>query len=73
MNSNIEEKVVKYGKISVEIVNALKLKPYTTGRELSEAFAVSQSAIEKNIAKLQKAGRLKHHSPTKNGYWEVVE
>jgi predicted HTH transcriptional regulator len=65
--------VVKYGKIAEEIVKALQINPNATGKELSAAFSVSQSAIEKNIAKLQKAGRLKHHGPTKNGYWVVVE
>ena len=73
LNRKIEEKVVSYGRIAEEVINVLKINPYATGRDLSSAFSVSQSAIEKNIAKLQRAGRLKHHGPTKNGYWEVVE
>jgi predicted HTH transcriptional regulator len=59
--------------IATKVIEILKTRPHTTGKEIAESLSVSQSAIEKNINKLQKAGLLKHHGPTKNGYWEVLE
>ena len=70
---NTEEIRKKYGRNAFEIISLLSTNPYLTGKEMAVSLSVSQSTIEKNISKLQKAGLLKRQGPTKGGYWELVE
>nr|WP_198012279.1 HTH domain-containing protein [Desulfosarcina sp. BuS5] len=41
--------------------------------ELANVLEITTRAIEKQIAKLQKNGRLKRIGPPKGGCWEVVD
>lgn len=41
--------------------------------QLGEKIGISQTAIEKNIAKLKKLGYVRRVGPVKGGYWEVVK
>ncbi len=40
--------------------------------EMAEKTNLSQSTIEKIVAKLKKAGLLKRIGPDKGGHWEIV-
>ena len=40
--------------------------------EIADKTKLSQSTIEKNVAKLKKAGILKRIGPDKGGHWEIV-
>jgi len=68
-----EEIRKKYGVIAEKIILKITDNPNIKIKELAVLLSVSQSAVEKNIAKLKKDGLLQHIGSTKGGYWEVVE
>ena len=70
---NAEEIRKKYGVIAERIILKITDNPHITIKEIAMLLSVSQSAVEKNIAKLKKDGLLQHIGSTKGGYWEVVE
>ena len=51
----------------------LKTNATLTGREIATKLKMSQSAIEKNLAKLQGARALRHEGSTKAGVWVVLD
>jgi ATP-dependent DNA helicase RecG len=61
------------GKSSGKILELMRNKPYMTIPELAEQLGISTRAVEKNLRKLQEAGRLKRVGPAKGGHWEVLE
>ena len=64
------------GKVSgnqIKILLQMKENPYITKEQLSKILKISTTAIDNNIAKLKKAGKLKRIGPDKNGYWEVTD
>lgn len=68
-----EEIRKKYGVTAEKIVLKITDNPHITTKEIAELLSVSQSAVEKNIAKLKKDGLLKRIGSTKSGYWEILE
>lgn len=44
-----------------------------TGREIATKLKMRQSAIEKNLAKLQEAGAIQHEGSTKGSVWVVLD
>jgi len=40
---------------------------------LAEALAISTRAVEKQIVRLRRDGRLRRIGPAKGGHWEVIE
>lgn len=60
------------GKSSEVIITMLRNNKTMTIPELAEALSISTRAVEKNIQKLQNAGRLKRIGPAKGGYWDVL-
>jgi ATP-dependent DNA helicase RecG len=59
------------GKSSEIILKLLAKDSHLTIPELAEKLQISTRAVEKNLHKLQKAGRLKRIGPTRGGHWEV--
>jgi ATP-dependent DNA helicase RecG len=59
------------GKSSEKILDLLTNDSLLTIPELAEKLQISTRAVEKNLHKLQKAGRLKRIGPTRGGHWEV--
>ncbi|MBX3110268.1 MAG: putative DNA binding domain-containing protein [Fimbriimonadaceae bacterium] len=60
-------------KSSERILNLLRQDGEATTTQLAEALGLSRRAVEKHIAALKIAGRLKRIGPDRGGKWEVVE
>ena len=58
-------------KTSLLILSKLKNDPRMTSAELASALEISPKAVEKQIARLKKSGKLLRIGPDKGGYWEV--
>ncbi len=68
-----EEIRKKYGIIAEKIILNMIENSHITIKEIAVLLSVSQSAVEKNIAKLKKDALLQHIGSTKGGHWEVLE
>ena len=66
-----EGSVKSSGKTAERILDLVKRRPKTTIPELASALKVTTRAVEKQIAKLKKSGRLRRVGPAKGGRWEV--
>ncbi len=53
------------------IIKALRKDGKTTTRMLTEMLGISDTAVEKHLAKLKAEGLLTRVGPDKGGYWEV--
>lgn len=60
-------------KSSEKILALLKANPALAARELALRLEMSPRGVEKQIAALREAGRLRRVGPAKGGYWEVIE
>ncbi|MFZ5908201.1 MAG: RNA-binding domain-containing protein [Nitrospirota bacterium] len=60
-------------KSSEKILLLLKNFPELSAREVSGRLKLSQRAVEKQIAKLRKEGRIRRVGPAKGGHWEVLQ
>jgi ATP-dependent DNA helicase RecG len=60
-------------KSSWKIIDLLTNQPHMTIPELAGKLQISTRAVEKNLRKLQEAGRLKRVGPAKGGRWEVLK
>jgi len=58
-------------KSSEKILSLLKTEPGLSAREIALKIGISPRAVEKQIAKLRQAGRLRRIGPAKGGRWEV--
>ncbi|TBR14842.1 MAG: HTH domain-containing protein [Rugosibacter sp.] len=56
---------------SEEIFDLIARKPHVTAKELAQMCGVTPRAIEKQIAKLKREGRLIRIVPNKGGHWQV--
>ena len=71
---NIRKKAVrKSGKKTVDKVwELLRDQPHLTFDGMVAALGITRSTIQKHIANLKKAGRLRRVGPDKGGHWAVV-
>jgi len=60
-------------KTSVKILLAVEENQNVTIPELAEITGVTTRSVERNIKKLQEAGKLRRVGPDKGGHWEVIE
>ena len=69
-----QKKVVRKGcqKTVDRLADLLRAQPHLTQVGLSAALGISRQAIQKHIANLKEAGRLRRIGPDKGGHWEVV-
>lgn len=68
---NTEEIWKKYGRNTEEILKIIVKNPESTTQIMAEQINVSVSTIEKNIAKLKRAGIIERVGSTKSGYWKI--
>ena len=61
------------GKTSARVLEMLRQTPHLTIPDLAESLAVSTRAVEKQIAKLRKEGRIRRIGPARGGHWKVIE
>lgn len=55
------------------ILMLLKAEPRITRRLLAERIGITPSGVKYHLAKLRKAGIIRHVGPTKAGRWEVLK
>ena len=60
-------------KSSEKILHLLRDRKTVSAREIAEVLGMSPRAVEKHIAALKTAGRLRRIGPAKGGHWEVVQ
>jgi ATP-dependent DNA helicase RecG len=60
------------GKTEEQIVGLLSEKPGSTIPELAETLDLTTRAVEKQIARLRKDGRLRRVGSRKAGHWEIL-
>ena len=68
------KKVVRKGgqKTAERLLEILKRNPATTQTEMMKCLGIkSRNAIQKHLANLKKAGRLRRVGPDKGGHWAV--
>ena len=68
-----QKKVVRKGcqKTVDRLAELLKVQPHLTQVGMSAALGISRQAVQKHIANLKKAGRLRRVGPDKGGHWAV--
>ena len=68
-----QKKVVRKGcqKTVDRLAELLKAQPHLTQVGMSAALGISRQAVQKHLANLKKAGRLRRVGPDKGGHWEV--
>jgi len=59
-------------KSSEKILSLVQADSALSAREIAETLGVTQRAVEKQIARLRKDGRLRRVGPAKGGHWEVL-
>ena len=69
-----QKKVVRKGcqKTADRLMELLTAHPDLTQAGMVAALGISRQAIQKHLAKLKNAGRLRRIGPDKGGHWEVV-
>ena len=73
-NEGCQKKVVRKGcqKTVDRLADLLKAQPHLTQVGMSAALGISRQAIQKHIANLKAAGRLRRIGPDKGGRWDVL-
>jgi len=51
----------------------LREDPAMTRNVLAKRIGITPDGIKYHLARLSKAGRIRHVGPTKKGYWQVLE
>ena len=73
VESSVKSSVKSSVNTEERILRLLQENPTTTIGNLAEILGLSTRAVEKQIAKLKKEGRLKRIGSARKGRWEVVE
>ena len=70
-----KKKVVgKSGKKTIDRVwTLLQERPQSTFADMVRVLGITRSTIQKHIANLKAAGRIRRVGPDKGGHWEVIE
>ncbi len=71
--SGSEKNEKGYRKTSEKIVDRLRRNPKTTISILAKDLGISTRAVEKQLAGLKKANRIRRNGSNKSGFWEVLE
>lgn len=58
--------------IDQRILRDLSAEPSLSARQLAERLTLSQRAVEKHLASLQRQGRLLRHGSPRAGHWQVL-
>jgi len=58
-------------KSSEKIIRLLRAEPSLSAQEIAKRIGISPRAVEKQIARLKKEGRLRRMGPARGGHWEV--
>lgn len=55
------------------ILRLLGQDPLSTAKILAQKVGITEKGVRYHLDQLKRQGRLRHHGPTKKGYWEVIE
>ena len=68
-----QKKVVRKGcqKTVERLFGLLKARPHLTQIDMATALGISRQAVQKHLANLKAAGRIRRVGPDKGGHWEV--
>jgi len=72
VKTSVKASVKTSVKTSVKILEYIAESPETTIPELAEVTGVTTRSVERNIKKLQDAGKLRRVGPAKGGHWKVL-
>lgn len=72
IKSSVKDSVTSSVNTEDKILHHLKQNPTTTIKELANLLDLTTRAVEKQIAKLKQAGKLKRVGSARKGYWEIV-
>ena len=72
IQSSVKSSVKSSEKTEYKILRYFKNYPHATIKEVAQYLDLSDRAIEKQIAKLKKEGKIKRIGSAKGGYWEVI-
>jgi predicted HTH transcriptional regulator len=61
------------GKSSEKSLSLVRIESTLSARAIALRLGITPRAVEKQVARLRKDGRLKRVGPTKGGYWHVLE
>jgi ATP-dependent DNA helicase RecG len=70
--SSVKSSVESSVKTNVRILELLSASSGMTMADLAEVVGLSKRAVEKQVAKLRREGRLRRVGSRKAGHWEVV-
>ena len=59
-------------KTAKKIVELMRDNPEVTQADMACALSISRQAVQKHIARLKSAGRIRRVGPDNGGHWEVV-
>lgn len=59
-------------KSSEKIIKLIQKNPHLTIRGLAEQVNISTRAVEKQMSKLKKQGKIKRIGPPRGGHWKVI-
>jgi ATP-dependent DNA helicase RecG len=65
--------VISSEKSSEKILALLKGAPESAAGEIAVTLGTTRRAVEKQIAKLRKEGRIRRIGPARGGHWEVIQ
>jgi ATP-dependent DNA helicase RecG len=70
----LEESSEKSSEKSLEkSLSLVRIESTLSAREIALRLGITPRAVEKQIARLRKDGRLKRVGPAKGGHWHVLE
>ena len=72
-STDLEKLGEKLGENQEKILKFIQLNKNITISELAEELMISSTAVENNLAKLKKEGRIKRVGPDKGGYWKIIK
>jgi predicted HTH transcriptional regulator len=71
VESSVQGTVESSVETSEKILTVLHATPDMTTKELAKHLGIGQRAVEKQIEKLKREGRLQRVGPDKGGHWQV--
>lgn len=55
-----------------KILACIRAEPAITGKQMALKIGITEDGIKYHLAKLKKAGIIRHLGPTRSGHWEVL-
>jgi len=63
----------RQGNTQATLCQILRQQPRLSAADLAQAIGLSINGIKYHLDQLKRTGKLRHHGPTRGGYWEVTD